>query len=71
MIDGHNLAQTAKHTPELIDPDQVRQAGRQLETFSHLLAGMDSWYRVDDQHIYTFTVSHETHLELMWLLYGE
>ena len=76
MIDGAHLAATAKHTPELLDPDDVRVAGRPIETFSDLLAGMQSWKRIEkegdeDQFELTFIVSGWTHGQVSFLAWGD
>ena len=70
MIDGAALAATAKHCPELLDADVVRQAGRTLETYEHLLAGLDAWQRRGDDVVLTFVVSRETHDAVMFLAFG-
>jgi len=71
MIDGAALAANAKHCPELLDPDVVRQAGRTLEVFADLLAGLDAWRRIDATTMeLTFVVSSETHDAVMFHAYG-
>lgn len=42
MLDGAELANTAKHAPELIDMDKVRYAGRIIENFQSFLDGLTS-----------------------------
>ena len=70
MIDGAALAATAKHCPELVYPDVMREAGRTIETFEDLLAGLDSWQRRGDDVVLTFVVSGQTHDAVMFLAYG-
>ena len=75
MIDGAALAATAKHTPELLDPDDVRRAGRTLETFADLLAGLESFRRDDDTYVgeayvLTFRVSALLRDTIMFHAFG-
>ena len=70
MIDGASLAATAKHTPEQLDPDVVRQAGRTLETFAALLEGLDAWQRRGDDVELIFIVPRETYRDIMFHAYG-
>jgi len=70
MIDGAALAATAKHCPELVYPDVMREAGHTIATFADLLAGLDAWRRTDDGVELTFVVSRETHDAVMYLTYG-
>ena len=71
MIDGDLLASQAKHTPELIDPDEVREAGRTIETFSNLLSGITSWKVLEGEHVFTFTVDSETARQVLFFAFGE
>ena len=71
MIDGAALAATAKHCPELLDADVVRQAGRTLETFADLIAGMQSWKRVGDECEMVFVVGTETQRAVSYLAWGD
>jgi hypothetical protein len=70
MIDGAALAANAKHCPELLDPDVVRQAGRTIETFADLLAGLESHKRLGNDVELTFIVSRETHDAVMFHAFG-
>ena len=70
MIDGAALAANAKHCPELLDADIVRQAGRTIEVFADLLLGLESHKRRGDDVELTFVVSRETHDLVMYHTFG-
>ena len=70
MIDGNALAMTAKHNPQNLDPDVVRQAGRQLEMFSDLLSGLESFTLVEGEHVLSFNVSKDTFDSIMFHMYS-
>lgn len=70
MIDGSHLIAVVKHTPELLNLDDVRRAGRTIETFTDLLYGLQSTRRVGDDTVLTFTVSNDTFKSVMYYAYG-